>query len=111
MRGRALNDSLPPTRAWDSEYHAPALVAPVVQLMAGSPLVLDGTLGGGGHSAALLDAGVQRVIGIDRDADALASATARLDDAVRAGRFTALQGNYAALGDLPLGDLHFTGIL
>ena len=43
---------------WDSGYHAPALVAPIVELLAGSALVLDGTLGGGGHSAALLDAGV-----------------------------------------------------
>ena len=30
---------------WDSGYHAPALVAPLVELLAGSPLVLDGTLG------------------------------------------------------------------
>src|SRR4030081_3240764 len=60
---------------WDSGYHAPALVAPLVELLAGSPLVLDGTLGGGGHSAALLDAGVGRVIGIDRDPDGLAAAS------------------------------------
>ena len=50
-------------REWDSGYHAPALVAPVVELLAAAPLVLDGTLGGGGHSAALLDAGVRRTIG------------------------------------------------
>ena len=30
--------------------------AEVVELLGGSALVLDGTLGGGGHSAALLDA-------------------------------------------------------
>lgn len=111
MRGRTQNVSHPLTLAWDSEYHAPVLVGPVVELFAGSSLVLDGTLGGGGHSAALLDAGVGRVIGVDRDTDALASATARLHAAVDAGRFTALRGNYAALDALPLDDLHFNGIL
>jgi 16S rRNA (cytosine1402-N4)-methyltransferase len=111
MRGRTLNVTHPPTRAWDSEYHAPVLVGSIVELLAGASLVLDGTLGGGGHSAALLDAGVRRVIGIDRDADALASASARLHAAVEAGRFTALRGNYAALDALPLDDLHFNGIL
>ena len=111
MRGRTPDVSHPLTHAWDSAYHAPVLVGPVVELFAGASLVLDGTLGGGGHSAALLDAGVGRVIGIDRDAEALASATARLRAAVEAGRFTALQGNYAALDALPLDDLHFDGIL
>jgi 16S rRNA (cytosine1402-N4)-methyltransferase len=97
---------------WDSGYHAPALVAPVVELLANSPLVLDGTLGGGGHSAALLDAGVGRIIGIDRDPDALAAATERLGAAAGAGRFTAYQGNYSSLDAIaPLDGLRFTGIL
>jgi 16S rRNA (cytosine1402-N4)-methyltransferase len=97
---------------WDSGYHAPALVGPVVELLAGSALVLDGTLGGGGHSAALLDAGVARVIGIDRDPDALAAAATRLAAASAAGRFVAYRGNYAALSAIaPLDGLHFTGIL
>jgi 16S rRNA (cytosine1402-N4)-methyltransferase len=97
---------------WDSGYHAPALVAPIVELLAGSPLVLDGTLGGGGHSAALLDAGVERVIGIDRDPDALAAASVRLAAATAAGRFSAYRGNYASLADIhPLDRLRFTGIL
>ena len=77
-----------PGAAWDSAYHAPALVGPVVELLANSPLVLDGTLGGGGHAAALLDANVARVIGIDRDPDALEAAAARLASFVAAGRFT-----------------------
>ena len=100
MRGRTLNVTHPPTREWDSAYHAPVLVGPIVELFAGASLVLDGTLGGGGHSAALLDAGVRRVIGIDRDAEALAAATGRLHAAVEQGRFTAMRGNYAALDTL-----------
>jgi 16S rRNA (cytosine1402-N4)-methyltransferase len=97
---------------WDTSYHSPALAVQVVALLGGSALVLDGTLGGGGHSAALLDSGVERVIGIDRDPDALVEATARLADAATAGRFAAYRGNYAAIDSIPaIADLRFTGIL
>ena len=100
------------TLPFSSGYHAPALVAPVVELLAGRALVLDGTLGGGGHSAALLDAGVGRVVGIDRDPDALAEARERLAGAEKLGRFSAFQGNYAYVDDLtPLHGLRFDGIL
>lgn len=54
-------------------------------------LVVDGTLGLGGHSERLLEAG-DRVIGIDRDPRALARARERL---TRFGdAFTAVQGNF-----------------
>ncbi len=97
---------------WDSEYHAPALVVPVVELLSGSRVVLDGTLGGGGHSAALLDAGVQRIIGVDRDPDALAAASRRLVSAVSDGRFSAVRGNYSHLDAISaLDGLLFDGIL
>jgi 16S rRNA (cytosine1402-N4)-methyltransferase len=97
---------------WDSEYHTPALVGPVLELLGGSQVVLDGTLGGGGHSAALLAAGVPRVIGVDRDPDALAAATSRLAAATAAGRFTACRGNYADLDAIrALDGLLFDGIL
>ena len=50
--------------------HRPVLVGRVVELLSAVPdgWVVDATLGGGGHSAALLEAhpGV-RVLGIDRD--------------------------------------------
>ncbi len=96
---------------WDTDYHAPALVGDVIELLSGGPLVLDGTLGGGGHSAALLDAGVARVIGIDRDSEALAAASARFAH-LSSARFTAYQGNYADLARITaLSDLRFTGIL
>lgn len=53
--------------------------------------VLDGTLGWGGHSEALLEAGA-RVVGIDRDPAALAAAGERLS---RFGdRFVPVQGNF-----------------
>jgi 16S rRNA (cytosine1402-N4)-methyltransferase len=55
---------------------------------------LDGTLGGGGHSKAILDASASSVvIGVDRDPAALAEAGARLS---RFGdRFRAVASNYA----------------
>jgi len=40
--------------------------------------VIDGTLGAGGHSAALLDRGAGAVLGLDVDPQAIAAATARL---------------------------------
>ena len=78
---------------WDSEYHAPVLAAEVLALLSGARCVLDGTLGGGGHSLALLEAGVERVVAIDRDPSALAVARERL--ASFGERFTAVEGNYA----------------
>jgi 16S rRNA (cytosine1402-N4)-methyltransferase len=97
---------------WDTQYHSPALAAEVVALLGGSALVLDGTLGGGGHSAALLEHGVGRVIGVDRDPEALAVASARLAAAAAQGRFAAYRGNYSAIDAIPAtADLRFTGIL
>lgn len=76
-------------------YHTPVLAAEVVDLLRRSSRVLDGTLGGGGHAEALLDAGVSRVVGVDRDPDALATARARLEAFEKEGRFRAILANYA----------------
>lgn len=102
---------LPPAARWGTAYHAPVLVEPILTALGGRGLVLDGTLGGGGHSAALLDAG-SAVIGLDRDPEALATARARLADAERAGRFRAILANYADVDRVPdLAGLHLDGIL
>jgi 16S rRNA (cytosine1402-N4)-methyltransferase len=60
-------------------FHAPALLAPVLAAARGARRAVDATLGDGGHSAALLDQGIE-VLGIDRDPDALAVSRARLGD-------------------------------
>ena len=54
------------------------MVDEVLQLLAGAKVVVDMTLGAGGHAEALLDAGVGEIVGIDRDPEALAIATERL---------------------------------
>jgi len=97
---------------FDSAYHAPVLAAEVVDLLGDRRRVLDCTLGGGGHSLALLERGVGSVTGIDRDAQALAAAGERLGQFAAAGRFSSFQANYSELdaqGDLA--SQRFDGIL
>lgn len=56
--------------------HVPVLTAEVLQFLQPQRggLFVDCTVGLGGHSRALLEAGASRIIGFDRDADALAIA-------------------------------------
>jgi len=98
--------------SWHSAYHAPVLAREVIDLLGGSENVLDGTLGGGGHSLALLEAGVKQVTGIDRDPDALDAARARLASYGSNGRFRAYLGNFADIDEIhELTGLRFAGIL
>ena len=56
---------------------------------------LDCTLGGAGHSSEILKRlGTGTLIGIDRDADAIEAATARLAETESPARFVALRGNF-----------------
>ncbi len=73
--------------------HRTVLRREAVDLLAPAPgkVFLDGTLGGGGHAEALLDAGA-RVIGLDQDPAALRAARVRL--AARGERFVAEQANF-----------------
>ena len=68
----------------------------VDSLGVGAGTYVDVTLGGGGHSEAILAAHPEaRVIGVDRDPLALAAATARL--APFGARFTAVHGAFSEL--------------
>jgi 16S rRNA (cytosine1402-N4)-methyltransferase len=60
-------------------------------------VVMDMTLGAGGHAAALLDAGVGRVIGVDRDPVAIHAARERLAD--YGDRFVALDRRFSQVGE------------
>jgi 16S rRNA (cytosine1402-N4)-methyltransferase len=98
------------TTRYDSAYHAPVLVEEILALFAGASHALDCTLGGGGHAAALLDAGMD-VTGIDRDRTAIAEASRRLQPAIADRRFHAVRGNYADVDALLPDTARFDAIL
>jgi 16S rRNA (cytosine1402-N4)-methyltransferase len=92
---------------WDSPYHAPVMVDSVVAHLQGAVRVLDGTLGGGGHAAALISAGTT-VDAIDLDRDALTAARQRLPS----DHFRAVQGNYADIDHIvELAGVRYDGVL
>jgi 16S rRNA (cytosine1402-N4)-methyltransferase len=99
-----------PSGAWDSAYHAPVLLPEVVRVLEGARQVLDGTLGGGGHTAALLAAGV-RVTALDRDPEAIAAVATRLAEFVRKGQLQVALGNYADLASAVAAEQRYDGIL
>ncbi|HWQ13994.1 MAG TPA: 16S rRNA (cytosine(1402)-N(4))-methyltransferase RsmH [Roseiflexaceae bacterium] len=82
--------------------HVPVLLAEVLAGLASKPggRYIEGTLGGGGHAAALLEASAPdgRLLGLDVDPAALAAAAARL--APFGERFTAARGNFRDIGAL-----------
>jgi len=69
------------------------MVTEVTELLRDRGRVLDMTLGAGGHTEALLVAGVRHVVGVDRDPVAIALATERL--AAFGDRFNAVQKHFS----------------
>jgi 16S rRNA (cytosine1402-N4)-methyltransferase len=98
-----------------TSYHAPVLVEPVLSflLIENARWIVDATLGGGGHTAALLAKGGAglRVIGIDTDREALAAVQARLQN--ESSRCELIHGNFRSLTPLlgALGVNEVDGIL
>jgi len=80
--------------------HVPVMRAEVLTALAPGRggLFVDCTLGLGGHAAAVLEAGATRVIGIDRDEDALAIARGRL--ARWAGQVDFVHADFRGIGDV-----------
>jgi len=69
------------------------MVNEVVRFLGGRGTVVDLTLGAGGHAEALLASGVGRLIGVDRDPEAVAIASGRL---ARFGeRFVAVRARFS----------------
>jgi len=94
----ALSRSLPIERlqmAQDS-YHVPVLEKEIVELFTSlsAGVVVDATLGGAGHTSALLRAASHlRVIGIDRDPEARAEAAKHLE--AFAGRYLIVDATFS----------------
>ena len=95
----------------NTSFHQPVLLAEVLELLQRSRIVLDGTLGGGGHSEALALAGA-RVIALDRDPRAVDHAKARLAERIKAGDITIHLANFANVEEvLGVPGVFFDGIL
>jgi 16S rRNA (cytosine1402-N4)-methyltransferase len=83
-----------------SFVHTPVLLAETIEgirVLPGSSYI-DATLGGGGHTAALLAAGAGRVLSIDRDPEAIEAARQRLQDEQE--RLTLVHGNFRDIGTI-----------
>jgi 16S rRNA (cytosine1402-N4)-methyltransferase len=79
-----------------TEYHVPVMVREVLTYLQPERggVYFDGTLGGGGHTEAILEAADNaRVIGVDQDPEALAVAAVRLKK--YGDRFVLVRANFA----------------
>jgi len=83
-----------------TETHVPVMTAEALEFLQPSRggLFVDCTVGLGGHARALLEAGATRLIGLDRDPDALARARAAL--APWADRVELVHADYRTLDDV-----------
>ena len=82
-----------------AQAHVPVLVDEVVAALAIVPgeTHVDGTFGAGGYTRAMLGAGAGRVIGLDRDPDAIAEGAALVPDAVSTGRLTLVNERFSQM--------------
>ena len=75
--------------------HVPVLVSDVVAALAihGGETAVDGTFGAGGYTRAMLAGGAARVIGFDRDPDAIEAGSALVPDP----RLTLINENFSQM--------------
>ncbi|MFC3227096.1 16S rRNA (cytosine(1402)-N(4))-methyltransferase RsmH [Marinibaculum pumilum] len=87
--------------AAQTSRHLPVMLAPVLEALAPQPgeRMVDGTLGGGGYTEAMLAAGAS-VWAVDRDDAAIDRARRRFADALAEGRLTLLPGRFGDMASL-----------
>jgi 16S rRNA (cytosine1402-N4)-methyltransferase len=105
-----VDEQFMPAESKSSEgcFHVPVLLRETVSALEPMPgkLFLDGTVGGGGHSRAFLEAGAS-VIACDQDPEALDEASSRLADYSDRVRF--IESNFADVAEC-LSELGVTGL-
>lgn len=86
------------TRNLRSFHHIPVLLEAVLDGLKVRPggTYVDGTVGGGGHTAGMLERGAARVLGVDQDPAALAATAERLGS--YGERLTLVHGNFREIG-------------
>jgi 16S rRNA (cytosine1402-N4)-methyltransferase len=77
------------------------MVTEVIAFLGGRSTVVDMTVGAGGHAEALLESGVSRVVGVDRDPQAIELARRRL--AGFGERFRAIEARFSSIDEDSLG--------
>jgi len=99
----ARTDARHPASAAAPARHVPVLLRQVIEHLAphDGGVYIDGTFGAGGYTAAILGAADTRVIGIDRDAQAIAAGSALVE--ASGGRLTLAEGRFAALDTIASG--------
>ena len=97
--------------------HVPVMLEEVLKYLQPEPggHYIDGTVGGGGHTEAMLERSTPdgKVLGIDTDLQALARVRERLAEAVSSGRLVLAHGNFAELARIvdEVGFVSIQGIL
>ena len=83
-----------------AEYHVPVMLNEVLDalMVKQGGIYLDGTLGGGGHSSAILSRG-GKLLALDRDDDALSEARARFERSGYDG-YTIVKSNFKNAGQV-----------
>ena len=96
------------TKASEVRYHTPVLLQEVLKYLSPKPgdLVIDATIGGGGHAFELLKYGA-KVLGIDRDPEAIEHVKDQwkmenVEDPERSrrGNLKLIRGNFSSIGQI-----------
>ena len=91
--------------------HTPVLLKETLEYLQPRPggQYIDGTLGGGGHTEAILAASAPdgRALGIDTDIQAIERTGARLAEMVNSGRLRLVQGNFVDMARIVQSEANF----
>ena len=100
MAGRGAGE---PGAAGGPARHIPVLASQVVEFLnpRDGGLIIDATFGAGGYTRAILQAANCRVIGIDRDQDAIARGADLVEEA--GGRLSLVEDRFSALAEIAAG--------